>query len=149
MLLVKTINEQIKQFPYTLANLRRDNPQTSFPKDKEITNDILSIYDVYPVKPTPVPDMDNKTHSKIQDAQLLDGEWIQVWQLVELPLDQSAENIRAYREQLLQESDWVVAKSYESGESIPIEWTSYRQALRDITTQDGFPYSIIWPTKPT
>lgn len=28
-------------------------------------------------------------------------------------------------------------------------WATYRQALRDITAQAGFPYKIIWPTKPT
>lgn len=28
------------------------------------------------------------------------------------------------------------------------EWAEYRQALRDITTQDGFPYNVIWPDKP-
>ena len=27
-------------------------------------------------------------------------------------------------------------------------WTAYRQALLDITTQGGFPNSIVWPTKP-
>ena len=27
-------------------------------------------------------------------------------------------------------------------------WATYRQALRDITEQTGFPYSMIWPTKP-
>ena len=27
-------------------------------------------------------------------------------------------------------------------------WTAYRQALLDITTQDGFPNSVVWPTKP-
>jgi hypothetical protein len=32
MLLVKTANGQVEQFPYTLGDLRRDNPQTSFPK---------------------------------------------------------------------------------------------------------------------
>ncbi|MGA0926878.1 MAG: phage tail assembly chaperone [Burkholderiaceae bacterium] len=27
-------------------------------------------------------------------------------------------------------------------------WASYRQALRDITGQAGFPYAVTWPTKP-
>lgn len=28
------------------------------------------------------------------------------------------------------------------------EMTAYRQALRDITTQEGFPYNVVWPVKP-
>ena len=67
---------------------------------------------------------------------------------MELPLNQASENIRAHRGYLLQETDWVVAKSYEAGEPVPAAWASYRQALRDITGQAGFPYEVIWPTKP-
>jgi len=28
------------------------------------------------------------------------------------------------------------------------EWATYRQALRDITAQEGFPYEVVWPPKP-
>jgi hypothetical protein len=27
-------------------------------------------------------------------------------------------------------------------------WTTYRQALRDVPQQEGFPFTITWPTKP-
>jgi hypothetical protein len=26
--------------------------------------------------------------------------------------------------------------------------TTYRQALRDVPDQDGFPFDVVWPTKP-
>ena len=62
--------------------------------------------------------------------------------------DREAANVRAHRDSLLQDTDWVVIKSYERGENIPAEWELYRQSLRDITAQAGFPYEVTWPTKP-
>lgn len=29
------------------------------------------------------------------------------------------------------------------------DWAKYRQALRDLTTQEGFPFNVIWPSAPT
>ena len=62
-------------------------------------------------------------------------------------LEQAERNIRSRRDGLLQETDWIVIKSYERGQNIPAEWELYRQALRDITEQAGFPYEVTWPTK--
>lgn len=52
------------------------------------------------------------------------------------------------RNTLLNESDCVVLLAYERGEAVPPEWVSYRQALRDLTTQQGFPRKVSWPKKP-
>jgi len=64
----------------------------------------------------------------------------------ELPQD---ELDRITRDDLLSISDWVVVKHTELGEPIPQEWQEYRQALRDITEQAGFPGNVEWPTAPT
>ena len=127
---------------YTIGQLRRDNPNVSFPK--EIPAEILANYDVYPVKRIPAPEIDNKTHQHTQSVELVNGEWTQVWATVELPVDQASENIRAHRGYLLQETDWMAL----SDNTMTPEWVTYRQALRDITEQTGFPYSVNWPTKP-
>lgn len=131
---------------YTIGQLRRDNPNVSFPKD--IPAEVLADFGVYHVKLTPASQVDNKTHRHTQTVELIGGEWTQVWDAVELPLDQASSNVRSYRDALLQESDWVVAKAYERGEPVSSDWASYRQALRDVTAQEGFPYSVTWPTKP-
>ena len=51
--------------------------------------------------------------------------------------------VRGQRDSLLQESD-----VYALADRITDEWTAYRQALRDIPAQAGFPASVTWPTKP-
>ena len=58
---------------------------------------------------------------------------------------------RDKRNKLLAESDWVTVKAVDQnaadnlGIQVPQVWLDYRQALRDITTQDGFPHNVIWP----
>ena len=52
--------------------------------------------------------------------------------------------VRFQRDQLLAETDWWAT----SDQTMTAEQTAYRQALRDITDQAGFPHDITWPTKP-
>lgn len=63
-------------------------------------------------------------------------------------LDALARVIRSERDGLLVESDWRVTKAIETGAPMSAEWTAYRQALRDLTLQAGFPEAVVWPTKP-
>ena len=60
--------------------------------------------------------------------------------------------LRDERNLLLSESDWIIVKSQETGVAISNEWKTYRQALRDITTQtpkDNALSNIKFPEKPT
>lgn len=52
--------------------------------------------------------------------------------------------VRSDRNTLLAETDWWAT----SDRTMTAEQTAYRQALRDITNQAGFPTDITWPTKP-
>ena len=56
------------------------------------------------------------------------------------PLDE----LREYRNELLTECDWRACSDRTMSE----DWKTYRQALRDITTQSD-PYNITWPTIPS
>lgn len=55
---------------------------------------------------------------------------------------------RAERARRLASTDWIVTRSAERGEPVPQPWRAYRQALRDIPTQPGWPASIDWPPHP-
>ena len=59
--------------------------------------------------------------------------------------------LRKLRNELLQESDWVVIKAQETSTSIPSAWATYRQKLRDITNtyQSIHDKGFTFPTKPT
>lgn len=62
----------------------------------------------------------------------------------------AAKSVRNRRDNLLAKSDWLVVFHTEKGTSIPLEWTTYRQALRDITAHANFPYLAEddWPVEP-
>jgi hypothetical protein len=68
-----------------------------------------------------------------------------------------AENARASRDALMLESDWVVNRHRDQTDagggttltsSQYTAWLTYRQALRDISKQSGWPASVTWPTSP-
>lgn len=58
--------------------------------------------------------------------------------------DRKATEVREKRTKLLAASDWMAL----TDNTLSNEWAVYRQALRDITDQVGFPYNVVFPTKP-
>ena len=66
---------------------------------------------------------------------------------VELPpdLDTLAASARAQRNGRLTASDWTQVADAPVDKAA---WATYRQALRDITTQESFPESVVWPSEP-
>jgi hypothetical protein len=61
---------------------------------------------------------------------------------------EQAKSVRQTRDDKLKECDWRVIKALESNLPQDFAWATYRQNLRDITKQAGFPWEIIWPTIP-
>ena len=59
-------------------------------------------------------------------------------------LETLASNVRAQRNKLLQEADVLIYKLEDSGNDT-IEARAYRQALRDVPNQSGFPENVEWP----
>jgi sugar lactone lactonase YvrE len=57
-------------------------------------------------------------------------------------------NALSKRRQLLLASDWTDTYSASTRLENYNAWQFYRQQLRDITTQEGYPFNIIWPTQP-
>ena len=129
---------------YSIGQLRRDNPQVSFPKN--IPDATLAEYSVYPYTRPDRPEYDPLTARVVDGSfeQNAGGNWIMPWVIEQLPQDQAEANVRDKRDMLLQETDWMGL----TDNTMAPAWASYRQALRDITGQTDFPYSVSWPTKP-
>ena len=62
-------------------------------------------------------------------------------------LTEKWKDVRSQRDRLLNETDWVVTKATETGETVTSAWKTYRQKLRDVPSQSD-PDDITWPTKP-
>ena len=56
----------------------------------------------------------------------------------------AAAAVRSRRDKLLAEKDWMGL----SDVTMSSDWATYRQALRDVPSQSGFPHDITWPEKP-
>jgi hypothetical protein len=58
---------------------------------------------------------------------------------------EQAKNVRADRTKRLADSDWTQIADSTADKAA---WAAHRQALRDITSQAGFPWTIDWPEQP-
>lgn len=149
----------VTEYPYSFGQLKKDNPQTSFPHKP--TDEQLAEWGVYPVKKTPKPNAGPKDNVVELNPVLASGEWVQTWQVVAASPDEIAEreieawaSLRALRTDLLLETDWRVIKAVEDALrtntdlTIPQEWLDYRQALRDVPQNTTDPFNPVWPVAP-
>jgi hypothetical protein len=152
---VKVINEQTKIYPYTIGMLRKDNPNTSFPK--KITDELLTEYNVYRVKMLEPLEHNITTQTIIQETlpTFVDESWVLGWTINEKTQEQINQeteskitSIRLQRNGLLSQCDWTQLIDAPLTDTEKSEWAVYRQALRDITAQPNFPENISWPTEP-
>jgi len=75
-----------------------------------------------------------------------DYEWDgQSWGKLPVDLQALGFQVRLKRDRLLSASDWTQVADAPVDQAA---WATYRQALRDIPDQVGFPENVTWPTKP-
>ena len=168
----KLTNGKVAQYPYTVGDLRRDNPNVSFPKT--VPTSVMARYGMVPVGYEAAPDYDPMTqriqHSNMPERETLgtyteddapmpelvgepiySGRWVLTKTVVDLTDEEIAARltakeaeVRKERDKLIAETDWWVLPDRTATD----EQLAYRQALRDISSQEGFPYNVTWPTKP-
>jgi len=128
---------------YSIGQLRRDNPNTSFPKSP--SDALLAGWGVYPYTVQDQPTVDYMTQTLTHTALAeVNGAWTQGWDVSNMSVEDAGRNIRNQRDSLLQQTDWMAM----SDNTMSPAWTAYRQELRDVTAQTGFPFTVEWPSKP-
>ena len=138
-----TSDNKVEQYPYTLGDLRRDNKNVSFPR--QVDADTLAEYRVYPVVVADPPAYDPLTQTAQEGTPaFVGGQWKVNWVVTALSTDSAASNVRFQRNDLLKETDWMAG----SDVTMSASWKTYRQALRDLPAQAGFP-NVTWPTEPS
>lgn len=76
----------------------------------------------------------------------INGAWKVNWVVSSIPDSEGAMKARAERNRRLSETDWTQGKDIP--DEISSVWATYRQDLRDVPAQSGFPWDINWPNKP-
>lgn len=151
MTYVKVTEGAESTYPYDVRQLRRDNPHTSFPKI--VSDEMLEDWGVFPVIEADIPDYNERTQNCVKDSQptLSNGNWTLSWTVSDKTAEETtqydddlAAEVRADRNARLAETDWWAV----SDRTMTSEQTEYRNLLRQVPQQDGFPLSVTWPTKP-
>jgi len=156
----------------TQGEIRRSMPNTSLPR--VWTTDICEFLGIDPVlaAPAPAPSGEYKVVSRNGVVQDANGNWVEAYVERDMFADyvdedgvtvtkasqeeaytatknaEAATTARATRDGLIASCDWMVIKAFEGGTAVSTEWATYRQALRDVSAQAGFPNDITWPEKP-
>lgn len=58
-------------------------------------------------------------------------------------------NVQTKRVNLLYQSDWTQIPNNPLTTEKQAAWATYRQELRDIPQQSGYPLNVVWPVAPT
>lgn len=140
-----------KVFPLNQGNLLELFPSTSFPKPLPV--DGIPSMGIYPLVYLDAPEHNPDTESaKQKEPELVQGVWTVGWQVealsaeeIEVNLQKKADFQRNLRNGRLQQSDWTQLPDAPVDKSA---WLIYRQALRDVTSQPGFPVNVNWPDEP-
>ena len=149
----KISNGAVDQYPYTVGNLRRDNPNTSFPKRP--SDEMLMEWGLHSVVVEEMPSINFRTQDVASSdiPTLSGGSWSIGWTVTSKTAEQISEydamvsdTNRNMRELKLAETDFYAL----SDVTMTAEMTAYRQALRDITSHANWPHldEADWPTKP-
>jgi hypothetical protein len=140
-------------YPYSVQQLKLDNTNISFPTS--ISDSLLETFGVYKVELRDSGYDDDYTKDVLEVTPTLSGSvYVQTYEISDA--DETTINtrkeikwseIREQRNQLLSECDWTQFQDSPITGSELTQWQTYRQELRNITTQEN-PYNIVWPTKP-
>ena len=136
----------IDEYPYSITKLKQDNPNTSFPS--EITDEVLQSYNVYPVSVEAQPEISNDKRLELDEAPTYkDGSWSIGWTVKNKTEEERVSDEytkRLERDELLKNTDHYAL----TDRTLSDEMATYRQDLRDLPEQEGFPY-IDMPTEPS
>jgi hypothetical protein len=142
----------LKRYPYTLTDLRLDNPNTSF--TQTISDQIAEEFGAYPVQSTRQPDYDYTVN--LSSTAIKQGDqWVEEWistpatpEEIAERTDNKAAEVRSIRNQKLAACDWTQLADSPLDPDGKAAWALYRETLRMIPQQTGFPWNVQWPPEP-
>lgn len=133
------------------GEFRSRNKNTSFPSQWSV--ELVEELGLDPVFETPAPTVTRyQTAYKDGTEQDSKGNWVWKWSISEMDDEAKAAKdaaqataVRADRDRRLADSDWTQVADAPVDKAA---WAIYRQELRALPEQTGFPWDITWPVKP-
>ena len=132
------------------SEFRKLNSNTSFPYP--ISAETLSEFGADVVLEGPQASPTRYQTAFSDGVEEIDGKWYTKYSVADLDNEakaakdaEQAKSVRQSRDQKLKDSDWTqVADAPVNKE----DWAAYRQALRNLPEQEGFPWTVTYPTQP-
>lgn len=150
----KIVDQIVVQYPITGTDIVLQNPNTSFPYG-ELSQELMAEYSCLPVAEVPAPNYDQRTQFLSEGKCVFNAgsnRWEASWVVknktqseMDAETTNKANKVRVERNQRLSECDWTQVSDAPVDKTA---WATYRQALRDVTSQSGFPWTITWPDAP-
>lgn len=88
-------------------------------------------------------------------VQQIDGKWFTKYSVADMDDEakaakdaEQAKNVRTQRTEKLRDCDWTQLDDTPMSNIQKAGWATYRQALRDVPEQAGFPWEVEWPVQP-
>lgn len=140
-------------YPLSLTDIRRRNPNVSFPKN--ITDKVAAHFGFAPVTEIPAPPAPEDYRLERKAPELVSGAWVVSWDAIALSPEELADKqaqqwdaVRFERNDKLASSDWTQLADSPMTAAQKKAWAKYRQELRDVPTGQTDPFNIQWPTEP-
>ena len=125
------------------------HPHTSFPS---LNAEILDAFNADFLLQGEIPACGRYQTVAEDGAEQIDGKWYTKYSVADMDAEaiaakdtEQAKVIRSQRTDKLKDSDWTQVADAPVNQAA---WATYRQALRDITAQPGFPWDTQWPDAP-
>jgi hypothetical protein len=125
-------------------------PNTGFPV--QLTEEIINDFGGDVVFEGPQAQPTRYQVGFADGVEQIEGKWYTKYSVADMGAEaiaaldaQQATAVRQQRTQMLKDSDWTQIADSTADKAA---WAAHRQALRDVTAQAGFPWTIDWPEQP-
>jgi hypothetical protein len=132
-----------------LRSYLKDNNGPSF---DQLTPEVLEAIGADPIFEGPQAQPTRYQVAFADGVEQIDGKWYTKYSVADLDGSgiaakdaEQAKAVRSERNAKLAAYDWTQLADSTVNKTA---WATYRQALRDVTGQEGFPWTITWPTQP-
>ena len=134
------------------SELRQWAKDNNGPSWEQTTPEVLEALGADPVLEGPQAQPTRYQVAFRDGVEQIEGQWFTKYSVADMDAEaiaakdaEQAKSVRASRNEKLKDCDWTQLADAPVDQAA---WATYRQALRDITTQAGFPWTVDWPVAP-
>ena len=141
-----TTEEDSIEYPVSIADVIKELAAQGIILPSNFTERHLNAYGIYSVQYDNEPNYDKFSQKLVTSSvpEKINGKWKLTHTVENMPQDEAEATVRSHRNFLIAETDWWAGSDHTMTQA----QSDYRSALRNVPQQEGFPFAVVWPTKP-